>query len=133
MVEYTNDDGIKYYLNYEGAGNLQGIPGKCVNHDTGEDIDCSEGMDGSVFVRWVPQFSIENGATVTDVKSDAHYYVKALEKEQQMRAVDSATCSGAGLELTTYELPDSSNYTAPNIGNVPNIDAAPAVIGGVLQ
>ncbi|MBF0103787.1 MAG: hypothetical protein HQM16_00540 [Deltaproteobacteria bacterium] len=133
MVEYTHTTGAKYYLSYEGHGDLWGIPGKCINEDTGTEVNCAEGMDGDVFIRWVPEFAIANGAAVTDIATNTTYYVKALEREQQMTSVATSECTGAGLSLTTYDLPDASLYTVPNIGTQPTVTDAPAVIGGVLQ
>lgn len=131
-VEYTDTNGTKYYLEYAGAGELQGFPGKCVDGDTGKDIDCAEGGEDKP-VRWVPEFSIPNGATVTDVENGATYYVKAIETEQRLKAVDDAECSSSGLSLTKLELPTGDLYETPDIGDKPNVAGAPAVIGGELQ
>lgn len=135
-VEYTHtwDDSStsKLYLEYGGFGDLWGIPGKCVDMDTGQDTDCYD-ASGTKFIRWVPEFSITDGSSVTDATSGLTYYVKALEKEERMSAVSTSQCTGAGLSLQSYTLPDASLYADPNIGTEPTVDGAPAVIGGVLQ
>jgi hypothetical protein len=142
QVEYTHTqtdttasdykyNGTKFYLEYSGFGNLWGIPGVCVDMDTGEETECAEG------VRWVPEFSIPDGSTVTDTSTDAEYLVKALEKEQRMRlsnpsdSSDVSACSS--LTTTTYTLPSISDWQDPAIGDEPTVTDPPAVIGGVLQ
>ncbi len=118
---YTN---AKFYLDYAGFGQLHGIPGKCVNFDTGEDADCGSNA------RWIPQFTIPEGSSVTD-PAGTTYYVKALEKEQRMTVKTVLTC--AALTLVSYTLPEISGYSDPNIGSEPTVANAPAVIGGLLQ
>jgi hypothetical protein len=121
----------KFYLEYGGFGDLHGIPGKCVDMDTGADADCSQGGPGSP-IRWVPEFTIPDGSSATDALS-ASYYIKALEKEQRMRAVAASECSS--LPVTSYatQLPGLSDWSDPGIGAEPAVAGAPAVIGGVLQ
>ena len=135
-VEYTHtwSDAAtsKFYLEYNGFGDLWGIPGKCVDMDTGADTECWD-ASGAKHIRWVPEFSIPDASTVTNATTAATYYVKALEKEERMRSVDASQCTLAGLVLTTYTLPDSSLYEAPAIGDEPTVTDAPAVIGGVPQ
>ncbi len=132
-VEYEHTTGAKYYLEYSGFGDLHGIPGKCVDMDTGLDTDCWNGQDDDKFIRWVPEFSVADATAVTDAVSGSTYYIKALEKEERMNSVDLSECTGAGLSLTTYDLPDATLYVAPDIGDEPTVDDAAAVIGGVLQ
>ncbi len=135
-VEYTHTWGdattSKFYLEYNGTGDLHGIPGKCVDMDTGTDTDCWDDS-GMKYIRWVPEFSIPSGAPVTDAVTTDTYYVKALEKEERMKAVAESQCTDAGLSITQYPLPDGSDYAAPDIGARPVVDGAPAVIGGVVQ
>ncbi len=132
FVEYTDEEEIKYFLDFSGPGQLHGIPGKCVSMDTGEDIDCGEWNEDSP-IRWVPAFNISDGATVIDVATDENYYVKAIDKEQRMKAVAESNCTNAGLELPDFTLPDESLWEEPIIGDEPDITGAPAVIGGVIQ
>lgn len=128
-VKYTRSSGgvtSTYFLQYAGFGELQGIPGKCVDRDTGEDTGC--GPD----TRWIPEFSIPEGTTVIDGDDNTtEYIVKPLEKEQRMQSVAVSECSG--LTLTSYTLPDISDFSDPAIGSEPAVSDAPAVIGGVVQ
>lgn len=128
-VKYTRTAGgvtSTYFLQYAGFGELQGIPGKCVDRDSGVDTAC--GPD----TRWIPEFSIPAGTNVIDGSNNTtEYIIKPLEMEQRMQSVAASNCSA--LTLTSYTLPDLSGYTDPNIGAEPTVTDAPAVIGGVLQ
>ncbi|MBI5809721.1 MAG: hypothetical protein HZB21_00805 [Deltaproteobacteria bacterium] len=116
----------KFYLEYSGFGNLWGIPGKCIDWDTGLDVSCGPST------RWVPAFSIADGTEVIKASDGVTpYLVKALEKEQRMSNVALADCST--LTLTSYTLPSITDWVNPNIGTEPAVTNAPAVIGGVLQ
>lgn len=139
-IKYTHAaTASDYYLEYGGFGDLWGIPGKCVDMDTGSDVDCM-GSEDNKSIRWVPEISIPDGTAVTDKSStgtflDANYYVKALEKESYMTSVSTDTCTTAGLSLTSYTLPTSSLYKDPNIGTEPAAILAgpPKVIDGIIQ
>ena len=140
QVEYTHSqtdssapdykyNGTKFYLDYSGFGNLQGIPGRCVNMDTGLEADCSStGPNSSI--HWVAAFTIPNGATATDGTST--YFIKALEKSQRMKQ-DPAGCSELSGSLSSYTLPTITDWVDPAIGDEPSVTAAPAVIGGIVQ
>lgn len=124
-------DGARFFLQYEGFGNLHGIPGDCVDPETNQKAQCGPG------VRWIPQFSLRDslpapGAIVDDVNAaGVHYLVKGLDKEQRMQKVATSQCDT--LTVGTFALPDQSGLTAPAIGSEPAVDEAPAVIGGVVQ
>jgi hypothetical protein len=128
-------DGATFMLDYSGFGNLWGIPGKCVDMDSGQEVDCSTGGPGSP-VRWVPAFTIpeaQASGDLTTVELDAatKYFVKPLEKEQRMKAEAVSACDS--LTPTSYTLPDLSTWTDPNIGTEPAVTDPPAVIGGIVQ
>ena len=115
-----------FNIEYSGFGNLQGIPGKCIDWDSGDEVECGEGT------RWIPQFSISEGTEVTDVSDGVtNYYVKALDKEQRMKQLDESIC--AELPTNTYTLPSMSEWVNPDIGTEPVVEGAPAVVGGVVQ
>lgn len=128
-IKYTRTSGdvtSTYFLQYAGFGELQGIPGKCVDRDTGADTGC--GPD----TRWIPEFSIPEDTTVVNGSDNTtEYIVKPLEKEQRMQSSSLSSCSG--LTLTSYTLPDIADFIDPDIGDEPAVTDAPAVIGGVLQ
>jgi len=115
-----------FNLGYSGFGNLWGIPGKCIDWDSGAETECRSET------RWIPQFSISEGSETTDVSDGVtKYYVKPLEMEQRMKQLDSLFC--ANLSTKTYSLPSISEWVDPNIGSEPAVDGPPAVVGGVLQ
>ncbi|MBU2513332.1 hypothetical protein KJ966_18480 [bacterium] len=118
-------NGAKFQLEYSGYGNLHGIPGRCIDKDTGENTSC--GQD----VRWIPEFNILPGSTVTGVTNSTEYVIKPLHVEQRMSNVDLSNCSG--LSLTSYDLPNITAWEDPAIGAKPVITDAPAVIAGELQ
>ncbi len=123
----------KFYLEYNGMGDIQGIPGICVDMDTGEETDCWD-ETGTKFIRWVPEFTIPDGSVLTDSVDGSRYYVKALEKEEIMTGVDESNCIDAGLSLENdFTLPDSSLFESPDLGDEPTVSGAPAVIAGEVQ
>jgi len=124
-------DGARFFLQYEGFGNLHGIPGDCVDPETNQKAQCGPG------VRWIPQFSLRDslpapGPVLDDANAaGTHYLVKGLDKEQRMQKVDTSQCDT--LIVGTFSLPSESGLTAPAIGTEPVVDSAPAVIGGIVQ
>ncbi len=134
--------GTSFMLQYCGFGQLNGIPGKCVDIDTGLDADCSQAQN-SQSIRWVPQFTIPAHDTsgnliyVTDTSDNTtQYYVKPLQVEQRMKADTPSNCSTlASTDFSAYTLPDMSLWSDPVTadGTEPTVTDAPAVIGGVVQ
>jgi hypothetical protein len=114
-----------FTLEYSGFGNLNGIPGKCVDPDTGNDIPCGPES------RWVPQFNIPEGAQVDDVVTATPYFVKPLDMEQRMKEADPFDCET--LTLQTFDLPSINDFVDPNIGEEPVVVGPPSVIGGEVM
>jgi hypothetical protein len=121
-------NGTTFFLDYNGFGELHGIPGKCVDMNSGATVtNCSEQT------RWVPEFTIPPGSSASYSKNGVTYNtkIKPLEMEQRMTTTGVGTCSG--LPFGTYTLPTIADWVDPNLGTEPVITAAPAVIGGVVQ
>jgi hypothetical protein len=125
--------GTKFYLQYSGFGDLQGVPGKCVNPDDPSTpvIDCSQG--GYI---WVPEFTIPAGSRVTVGAKD--YLVKPLDEEQRMATADLTNCTNATPPLVPTDMSGSypslaTDWTNPNLPAEPTIKVPPKVIGGVIQ
>ena len=115
-----------FQLDYSSFGNLSGIPGICVDEDTGQEVPCSPDT------RWIPQFTIPEGSELTDITDNVtKYLVKPLDIERRMGPLDLASCEG--LTLTSYSLPDISDYSDFDIGPEPVLTDPPRVIGGILQ
>ncbi|MEK6742183.1 MAG: hypothetical protein AABZ15_01120 [Nitrospirota bacterium] len=132
--KYNN---VTFFLEYSGFGELNGIPGKCVDIDdpSNLNVNCSDSGTNRA-IRWVPEFSIPRAdaagdlTELTDVAQPAiTYFIKALETEQRLGT--GGTC--AGLTTTPYQLPSMASWIDPIIGAEPVITAPPAVIGGVVQ
>lgn len=139
-VEYTHSqtdstakdykyNGVKFQLDYNGFGELHGIPGKCFNMVDGtETPDCSGNNK-----RYVPEFTIAAGSTVKN--GSTTYYVKPLEVEQRMVKKDPGVCTSAGVTAptTALALPDAATDTVdPGLKGLEPA-AEVKVIGGVIQ
>lgn len=124
-VDYKYNN-VKFFLDYNGFGELHGIPGKCVDL-SGDPVAC--GQD----TRWVPEFSIPAGSSASYTKGTTTYntVIKPLEVEQRMVKLPIGNCSA--LPTPAYALPVISEWVNPAIGAEPSVTAAPAVIGGVVQ
>jgi hypothetical protein len=117
-------------LQFNGFGNLGGIPGYCVNPVDNTVANCNQNT------RYVPAFSIPDGATMT--LGATTLVVKALDAEIRLKdiGVGATVCSS---------LPLSSSLTLPTAaGNVdvstvigatkPTVsNTSPKVIDGVVQ
>jgi len=124
--KYNN---VKFYLDYQGFGQLNGIPGKCFDMTNGQTVtDCS-----GPTTRWVPEFTIPAGSSASySVNNTSHStLIKPLELEQRMLKTTLGRCST--LPLSTLTLPTVSEWTDPALGTEPAVTGAPAVIGGVVQ
>lgn len=116
-------------LQYNGFGDLQGIPGKCVDPVTNADATC----DSNGNTRWVSAFAIPEGSTVSDGATT--YYVKPLQQEVRLAKVSATNCSGLSLPtIADSELPGVSSWVDPTAnGAMPTVTTAPKVIDGILQ
>ena len=116
-------------LQYNGFGELQGIPGMCVNPQDNSTVPCAQNT------RWVPALTIPTGGTVTDGSNT--YYVKPLQQELRLKAVSSGMCSALNLPtIADRDMPTIAGWTDPTtIGTMPSLasNTAPKVIDGVLQ
>jgi hypothetical protein len=132
-ADVTKFAGSTLQLQFSGFGELQGIPGSCVNPDNNQPVACGPG------VRWVPAFDIKDASTVSEGTST--YYTKFLEREMRLHKLAgtgasacpnlSLTDAGA-LVLPGVEAWDVNPLT--KIGSQPTlITSKPAVIQGVLQ
>lgn len=124
--------GSKVQLNYNGFGELQGLPGQCVNKDTNAPETCSGGGGDQ---RWVPAFSIKDGAALTSANPAGTYYVKYLEREMRFAQVAASNCSALTLPtgVTLPSAPTSANDPRAAMGAEPTVTTAPKVIHGVVQ
>ncbi len=131
--------GKSILLQFNGFGNLNGIPGFCVDPVTNATVDCSTA--GS---RYVPMFSIADGSTMTLPGSGGSaaipLIVKALNAEVRLKnlsAVSPSPC--VSMTLSSMTLPSgglhdpSSSSDSEYLGAMPSVSGAPKVIDGVVQ
>jgi hypothetical protein len=127
----ANFGGATLVLQYNGFGDLQGIPGKCVDPVTNADVTC----DPTVNTRWVAAFTIPADSTVSDGTNT--YFVKPLQEELRLANASASNCSGLTLPtIADSALPGISSWVDPHTANgaVPTLPTtAPRVIDGVVQ
>lgn len=102
--------GQTFQIHYGGKGDFGGIP-----HQQNGD-------------RWNPAFSIADGVVMGD---NNEYVIKARDIERQM-AEDSNGCNQLIANDPAAPLPEGITQ-ANDMGDMPSVDAAPAVIDGEVQ
>jgi hypothetical protein len=132
---YGSYAGLPILLQFNGFGNLSGIPGSCVNSVNNVSVDCS-----TPNARFVPSFSIPDGATMTLPNPSTPLIVKALSAELRLKDLgNSATSACSSMTLVPQKLPSggthdpSSSSDSEYLGARPAVTAAPKVIDGVVQ
>lgn len=132
---YGSYANVPILLQFNGFGNLYGIPGSCVDSANNAQVDCS-----TPNARFVPQFSIPDGAAMTLPNPSTPLIVKALNAELRLKSLGpSATTACAAMTLTSVVPPTggthdpSASADAFYIGVEPTVTAAPKVIDGVVQ
>jgi hypothetical protein len=124
----TQYNGNKVQLQFSGFGELQGIPGGCVDQDTNLSVQCGQQA------RWVPAFDMVDGAPLSDGLHT--YFVKYLEREMRL---SQTSCTSLPLSLTAaaaLTLPDSTlvdvNARTTNGAEPTPTNTTPSVVDGVL-
>ena len=131
-AQADNYNGNKVQLQFSSFGEMQGIPGNCVDPDTNLSAQCGPNT------RWVPAFDMLDGTPVID-STPTSYYVKFLERELRLGKVNCASVSGSltlasatGLTLPTAGLVDVNSKTVLGAEIAPGSNK-PAVIDGIVQ
>ncbi len=131
---YGSWAGKTIQLQFNGFGNLQGIPGGCVNPTDNTQEDC--GIAGA---RYVPAFSVPDGATMTLTGSNTPIIVKALDAELRLSKVSCAATATAQ-PSTAVTMPSATDVHDPSdpadvdyLGVKPTVTDPPKVISGVIQ
>lgn len=135
---YGTYAGLPILLQFNGFGNLSGIPGSCVNPTNNTPVDCS--TSGASYV---PMFSIPDGTTMTlpslDGTTTTPLIVKALNGAILLKSLGSNAAQCSSMTLTPLTLPSgglhdpSSSSDVDYLGTMPTVTSAPKVIDGVLQ
>lgn len=125
---YGSWAGKSVQLQFNGFGNLSGIPGNCVDPQTNATVNCTPST------RFVPAFALADGSALT-LGSQA-VLTKALDSELRLA---SQSCGTLNTATVTATLPTTlpNNPTVANdsayIGSAPDVTGTPSVIDGVLQ
>lgn len=132
--EYGTWAGKTIQLQFNGFGNLQGIPGQCVSPTTNSAVDCSTGG-----ARYVPAFALPDDTTMTLTSSNTPLIVKALNAEVRLANI---ACNSTNISRpdTIATMPSAADLHDPSdsadatyIGAMPTVTDTPKVIGGVIQ
>ena len=124
-------------LQYGGYGDLWGIPGVCVSHQTNQEVSCD-----TPDARYVPSFVIPYDAAVGRATAGGNtYLIKWLDREIRFAHKSLLTCNAAGLTVaSSMPLPtaqDLKNPSDPNsaiyVGVRPVLTDAPRVIHGEVK
>ena len=135
---YGAYSGLPILLQFNGFGNLGGIPGSCVNPTDNSAEPCS--TSGSSYV---PAFSIPDGATMTlpslAGSTTTPLIVKAQNGEILLKSLGTGAAQCSSMTLTALTLPSGGLHDPTNssdseyLGTMPTVTAAPKVIDGVVQ
>jgi len=136
---YGNWAGKTILLQFNGFGNLFGIPGYCVSPADNSPVDCSTNNS-----RYVSMFSLPDGdATMTlPGSTPTPLIVKALDAELRLKKLllTDAACTVGNVTLTSQVVPTggthdpSSPSDAHYLGTEPTpASTQPKVIDGVVQ
>jgi hypothetical protein len=135
---YGSYSGLPILLQFNGFGNLQGIPGTCVNPIDNSVEDCS--TNGASYVS---AFSIPDGTTMTlpslSGSTTTPLIVKALNGAILLKSLGNGAAQCSSMTLTPLTLPSgglhdpSSSADTEYLGTMPTVTAAPKVIDGVVQ
>lgn len=127
-ADVTKFDGNTVQLQYNGFGQLQGIPGSCVDPITNLSANCDQNA------RWVPAFDIRDGSTVSD--GTTGYFVKYLQRELRLHKT-ACTAAPSLTAAAALSLPDATAYDVDpmtTIGSEPvPANSKPQVIDGIVQ
>jgi hypothetical protein len=144
---YGQYAGASMSLQFAGFGDLNGIPGRCVDPYTNTEVSCNS------TTRWFPAFSIADDTAITIDGSTK--YVKWLERELRF-APDTGSASSRGITMgsidnlptavssittltCTADAADTTNPCNTSSANYPGafsyeyFKKSPSVIHGVVQ
>ena len=139
-ISYTVPVGAAYgawggktiQLQFNGFGNLNGIPGYCVDPANNGEVDCS-----TANARYVPMFSIPDGATM--MLGTTQLIVKALDTEIRLKDLGANASACSGMTTTHLTPPSGGVHDMSNpadayyIGVKPTVTAKPKVVDGIVQ
>ena len=131
---YGSYAGVPILLQFNGFGNLYGIPGSCVDPVNNAPVQCN-----APNARYVPAFSIPDGATMTLPSPATPLIVKALNAEIRLKNLGANATACSAMTLSGIAPPTGGTHDPSDsadsmyIGVKPTVTAPPKVIDGVVQ
>lgn len=135
---YGTYSGLPILLQFNGFGNVGGIPGYCVNPVDNSVEDCN--TSGSSYL---PLFSIADGTTLNlpslSGTTTTPLIVKALNGAILLKSLGSGAAQCSAMALAPQTLPSGGLHDPSNpsdglyLGAMPSVVAAPKVVDGVVQ
>ncbi|MCF6777233.1 hypothetical protein L3V83_11730 [Thiotrichales bacterium 19X7-9] len=126
---YTDPNGNKRFIQYEGFGRFSGIPEVCVNIETGQEVDCYSQSGDAQNLIFKPTYNIEDAiqatTPLTSIDGSTNYYSKQLVIAQELGIESDTTNCTTGL---ASEMTSAQAITLPTIANSwsnPNLGAKP--------
>jgi hypothetical protein len=137
-MAYGSYSGLPILLQFDGFGNLEGIPGECVNPVDNNVEDCN--TSGASYL---PAFSIPDGSTMTlpsiSGSTTTPLIVKALNGSILLKSLGSGASQCSTMTLSPLTLPSGGLHDPSDpgdseyLGTMPTVTSAPKVIDGVVQ
>ena len=124
-LPYKEFAGATMILQYEGFGQLHGIPGQCFNRETNLAADCSSSS------RFVPAFSIPYGAEGYAMYGNAKKWIKPLATELRLKKV-TETASALGISFGSAANIPVAPDLSPNDAKDPSDPANTAYYAGAF-
>ena len=135
---YGSYAGLPIMLQFNGFGNLQGIPGACVNPTDNSPVQCGPGAN------FVPMFSIPDGTALTlpapSGGTSTPLVVKALQGQILLKSLGSNAAQCSNMTLTPLTLPSGGTHDPSDSGDSEYLgtqptptSSTPKVIDGVKQ
>lgn len=131
---YGSYAGLPILLQFDGFGNLNGIPGYCVDPVNNQTVDCS------AQARYVPLFSIPDGTHLTLPDPSTPLVIKALNAEIRLKSLGPSASSPCSTMTLTPATPPTGGTHDPSsasdseyLGTKPAVTGSPKVIDGVVQ
>ncbi len=128
--------GKSIQLQFNGFGNLQGIPGHCVDPQTNLPVDCTQST------RYVPEFALPDGTPLSWSTASGTQNALTLALQAEVRLAKLSSCpSVLSAQNISLSLPPdpTENPADPSVSSiyigtpVTPSSTAPAVVDGVLK
>ena len=143
---YGSYAGTTMVLQYNGFGNLWGIPGSCVSSITNQPLACNDPSGTAIYVSafeipYDPNANPQQGVVTTNANGvTTTYLVKWLNRQILLAQEPLTTCTNDGLATVSATLPTASGLQNPSDssspvynGVEPTVNTPPRVIQGQVM